>query len=180
MICPKCNTQIPDSAIVCRSCGNFFSRTDDATQSEDYGTQKVQANYHQPPPQPPPPPQPEHHHYNQPYHYPPPPHYPPNYHHQPPHPNYQPSNVNVVVPKNESVAFAVITLILFLFSPLGFVSYPFALILTIIGLFTGPKRGCFTSMFIMFFVIPVIIILVLLSTAEYILEDIFDSVFSFF
>lgn len=88
--------------------------------------------------------------------------------------------MTVNVPKNESVAFAVITLILFLFSPLGFVSYPFALILTIIGLFTGPKKGCFTSMFIVFVVIPGLIILVLLNTAAYILEDIADWVFGIF
>ena len=61
----------------------------------------------------------------------------------------------VVRVENESVLFAVITLIFWiLFAPIGF-------ILNIVGLFTGPRRGCFGLMFFIFFTIPVVLIVVL-------------------
>jgi len=48
---------------------------------------------------------------------------------------------------SESPVFAIITLILYIL----LVTWPVAAILNIIGLFTGPKRGCFVAMFFVCF-----------------------------
>lgn len=61
--------------------------------------------------------------------------------------------VTVNVPREESVAFAVVTFVLYIFL------YPLAVPLNIIGLITGPRRGCFLAMLIVFLVVPVIVIL---------------------
>lgn len=52
--------------------------------------------------------------------------------------------------------FAIITLLLYLFV------YPVGVILNVIGLFTGPKRGCFMWMLIVFVGIPLLAGLALL------------------
>jgi Tfp pilus assembly protein PilE len=56
-------------------------------------------------------------------------------------PGYRPSQqVHVHINQPESVWFAVLTLILWIFIP------PVGFILNIVGLFTGPRRGCFLVM----------------------------------
>lgn len=68
----------------------------------------------------------------------------------------RPSNVNVYVPpQEESVTFAVVTLLFWIFlAPVG-------LLLNLVGLLTGPKRGCFFSMFFLFVLLPVGVVLLL-------------------
>ena len=66
------------------------------------------------------------------------------------------SNANsttVVIGKDESdsgLLFPIISMLLYIFI------YPIGLILNIIGLFSGKRKGCFVSLFIVFFVIPAI------------------------
>lgn len=67
----------------------------------------------------------------------------------------QPRQVIVNVP--ESPMFAVVTLLCYIFV------YPVGLILNVVGLFTGPKRGCFVAMLLVFFVLPLIILVLLLA-----------------
>lgn len=64
--------------------------------------------------------------------------------------------VNVTVQREESVLFAVITLICYFFI------YPAALILNIVGLLTGPQRGCFWGMFFLFVALPIIVVVALI------------------
>lgn len=78
------------------------------------------------------------------------------------HPRQQ---VTVQIPREESVAFAVVTLLLYIFV------YPVGLLLNLIGLLTGPRRGCFTSMFLVFFLIPVLVLLVLVGALGLSLSD---------
>jgi len=67
----------------------------------------------------------------------------------------------VVVKMPESPTFAIITFVLYLFV------FPLGALLNLIGLLTGPKRGCFLAMLLFFIVIPVVVILALgLSVAE--------------
>ena len=63
----------------------------------------------------------------------------------PPSPTTQ--NVNLHV-NPESPVFAVITMLCYIFL------YPVGLLLNGVGFFTGPRRGCFLSLFILFALIP--------------------------
>jgi hypothetical protein len=66
-------------------------------------------------------------------------------------------NVFVNAPCEESVAFAVVTLLFWIFlAPVG-------LILNLVGLLTGPRRGCFLSMLMFFVIIPTIVIFLILG-----------------
>lgn len=89
----------------------------------------------------------------------------PAYQPQTPAPAYRPApsgypgqgqQVVVNVPQQaESVTFAVVTLLFYIFL------YPVGFLLNIIGVFTGPKRGCFLSMLLLFVVVPTILTIVL-------------------
>jgi hypothetical protein len=68
-----------------------------------------------------------------------------------------PQQVIVNVP--ESPMFAVVTLLCYIFA------YPVGVLLNIIGLFTGPKRGCFVAMIFVCFLLPMFILLVVLIIA---------------
>ena len=67
---------------------------------------------------------------------------------QPPAPPAGP-NVTVNVQRPDSVAFAVVTLLCLIFV------WPIGVILNIVGLLTGPRRGCFLALFFVFIVLPV-------------------------
>lgn len=165
MFCNNCNAIIPDTAIRCRNCGSMIQKGAGGSGLPGHKKQNQPPAQNQPPPQNYQPPQ----HYQQQSYQPP----PPQYQHYPPSgPHYQGTNVNVVVPKQESSTFAILTL-------LGYIllfSYPLALLLNIIGMITGPKRGCFTQMFFVFFILPTVIIILLAVFAYSILEGIFDSI----
>lgn len=64
------------------------------------------------------------------------------------------ATVNVTMP--ESNTFAVVTLIFYLFI------YPIGFLLNLVGLLTGPRRGCFLSLLLFFVVLPVALILIAL------------------
>ncbi|MFW6162989.1 MAG: hypothetical protein ACODAJ_09485 [Planctomycetota bacterium] len=64
----------------------------------------------------------------------------------------------VVVHVPESPMFAVVTLLCYIFV------YPVGVILNIVGLFTGPKRGCFVAMFLVGFLLPMAILVLLVVT----------------
>lgn len=75
-----------------------------------------------------------------------------------------PQNVTVVMQNDNSIVFPLITVIGYL------ITYPVGLVLNIIGLITGPRKGCFLSLFIVFFLLPLcvillIIVIVLMSAA---------------
>ena len=93
---------------------------------------------------------------------------------RPPGPNGAPY-VNVNVPRQpESVAFAVVTLLFWIFlAPIGF-------LLNIVGLFTGPKRGCFVSMLMLFVVLPIVVLVVLTAAGIPIAEEIAQALEEFF
>lgn len=92
---------------------------------------------------------------------------PPYYDHYPPSPpHYQGPNVSVVVPKQESPTFAVITLLFYIFL------YPIGLILNIIGMITGPKQGCFTQLFLLFVIVPIALFVIMLLAGIDILSSI--------
>jgi hypothetical protein len=57
-----------------------------------------------------------------------------------------------------SVAFAVVTAVLWFLIP------PIGLLLNLIGLFTGPRRGCFLIMFLVFVILPILVITLLVLT----------------
>ena len=61
-----------------------------------------------------------------------------------------------------SPAFAIVTLVLLFFV------FPVGLLLTIIGLFTGPRRGCFLAMFLM--VVGLFVLSVLLALGAILLD----------
>jgi hypothetical protein len=150
MECYYCKSVIPDEAIKCRYCGGWISKDGSIINP----SQAHIPSYSQPIP-------------------------PPVQHQQPFRDpgNSNPVSPNVYVSVNnpESPAFAVITLILYLFTPLGGVSGIIAFLMNIIGLITGPKRGCFVQLFVFFIVIPTVIIIILLIIAADILEDWYDS-----
>lgn len=83
--------------------------------------------------------------------------------------NYSQQNINITqtILTPESKTFAVITLILYIFL------WPVGLFLNLIGLLTGPNRGCFVQLLIICAVIPIAGFLILLSMGINILKDIF-------
>ncbi len=66
-------------------------------------------------------------------------------------------------------------MILYLFTPLGGISGIVAFLLNIIGLITGPKRGCFVQLLVFFVIIPGVIIILLLALAKELLEDLLGN-----
>ncbi|HHB90944.1 MAG TPA: hypothetical protein ENK60_06510 [Anaerolineae bacterium] len=77
-----------------------------------------------------------------------------------------PPTQNVHIYQEESSTFAVITLLLYLiggflgmfFLPIG-VLYLIAGILNLVGLFLGPRKGCFLAMFVFFILLPGLLLL---------------------
>ena len=61
-------------------------------------------------------------------------------------------SVSVNVNAGESSTFAVITLVCYLFI------YPLGFLLNLVGVLTGPRRGCFLSLLIFFVGIPAIVV----------------------
>ena len=62
--------------------------------------------------------------------------------------------------RNESVAFAVVALVcMFVWPPIG-------LLLCIVGLFTGPRKGCFGAMLAFFLLFPLVLMVFGLMTAN--------------
>jgi len=57
-----------------------------------------------------------------------------------------------------SVTFAVVTLLFYVFV------YPVGLILNIVGLLAGPRRGCFFSLLFFFLLLPAIVIFMVVKT----------------
>lgn len=159
MECYYCNSIIPDAAIKCRYCGGWISRDGSLIKTEPEYTMRPAT----------PPPLPDDRWQTS---YPP---QPPPY----PQPQPQPQQINVMVKKPESSTFAVITLILYLFTPLGFVSGFIAFIMNIIGMISGPKKGCFVQMFIFFVVIPLVIVIVILAIAADALDNLFNRFYFF-
>jgi len=53
---------------------------------------------------------------------------------------------------NESVAFAVVALICFL------IWYPIGFILSLVGVFTGPRKGCFGALLAVFVLLPLLLV----------------------
>jgi hypothetical protein len=53
------------------------------------------------------------------------------------------------IPEEGSIVFAVITLVLYL------LIYPIGLVLNLVGLFTGPRRGCFVTMLLVLCILPI-------------------------
>ncbi len=62
--------------------------------------------------------------------------------------DYYPEEATVFVQRDESVGFAVFTLVLYLLV----VTSPLAAVLNVVGFFTGPRRGCFLAMMVVFMV----------------------------
>lgn len=85
------------------------------------------------------------------------------------YPITSPQGVNVIVQKEESVWFAVVTLLLYIFL------YPVGLLLNIVGLITGPQRGCFWTLLMVFVVGPILITLILTALGVPIIETILES-----
>ena len=76
----------------------------------------------------------------------------------------------VQVPRQpESVAFAVVTLLFWIFlAPVG-------LILNFVGLLTGPRRGCFASMLLVFVVLPIVLLVILTVAGIPVIEEIVQA-----
>jgi len=53
----------------------------------------------------------------------------------------------------------VVTLLFYVFSVLLAILYPIGAILNIIGLITGPRRGCFGALLVFFILIPLALVL---------------------
>jgi hypothetical protein len=67
------------------------------------------------------------------------------------------NNQTIIVVKEDTVLFPVLTLVCyFFFFPLGF-------LLNVIGLFTGPKRGCFVALMIVVLLPSLILFAFILS-----------------
>jgi hypothetical protein len=62
-----------------------------------------------------------------------------------------------VTVKDDSPTFAIVTLLLWIFV------YPLGFLLNVIGLITGPRRGCFAAMLLVFIVLPVATFLILFA-----------------
>jgi len=77
--------------------------------------------------------------------------------------------VQHVVHHSGSVAFAVVTLLFYIFF------YPVGLLLNVIGLFTGPRKGCFGALLIVFFLIPFGAVVLLASTGVYLGVPVLDQ-----
>lgn len=75
---------------------------------------------------------------------------------------------HIVRVRDETVTFAVITLLLYIFL------YPVGLLLNVVGLMTGPKRGCFVQMFIVFVVIPIMALVILMAMGFDIIDSVLD------
>jgi hypothetical protein len=78
------------------------------------------------------------------------------------------SSVQVNVHQNPSVVFAVITLIAYLFI------YPLGFLLNVVGLFTGPRRGCFTAMLLFFVALPAALLAAIIFTGVHIGVPVID------
>jgi hypothetical protein len=171
MECYYCKSAISDNAIKCRYCGGWISRDGSLIYS---AKEHIHSDSRQitpvPPPRPPSVPPP--------FSLVPPP--------LPPFENQQPifhpvsnqsvqQNVHITANNPESPLFAIITLILYLFSPIGGISGIIAFFLNIVGLITGPKRGCFVQLLVFFVIIPGVIIIFLLVLAKDLLEDLLDN-----
>ncbi len=67
------------------------------------------------------------------------------------------SNTTIIVKRGESVAFAVVTLLFYIFV------FPVGLLLNLVGLLTGPRRGCFVVMALLFIVLPVGLVAIVIA-----------------
>lgn len=67
-----------------------------------------------------------------------------------------PQQVSVVVRNDEGLVFPLITLVCYL------VTYPLGLVLNIIGLFLGSRRGCFVAMLVVFLFVPLALLVLVL------------------
>ncbi len=76
-------------------------------------------------------------------------------------------NVVIVKVQDDSVLFPVMTLICY------FVFFPLGILLNIIGLFTGPKRGCFAIMLFLVLLPALICFMLMLSWMGFIAFSIF-------
>ena len=83
----------------------------------------------------------------------------------------------------QSAAFAIVTLGIIiisvpaslLFAPLGLFLDCLGLLLLFIGMITGPKRGCFVMMFLVFVVLPAIALIILMVCGGFALQSAFGG-----
>lgn len=80
--------------------------------------------------------------------------------------NHQEQTVIINDYKEESVTFAVVTLLVYIFL------FPLGLVLNLVGLLTGPRRGCFGAMFFTFILLPFILGFILAAMGIPVLEEI--------
>ena len=64
--------------------------------------------------------------------------------------------VEIKIEREESITFAIVTLLCYIFI------YPVGLLLNIIGLITGPKKGCFVSMIIVCLLLPLFLFFIVI------------------
>ena len=72
------------------------------------------------------------------------------------------NTTTIIVKREESVAFAVVTLLFYIFV------YPVGLLLNLVGLLTGPRRGCFVTMALAFIFLPLGLLAVVIATGIHI------------
>lgn len=163
MKCPFCESEISDSARKCKNCGewvteNRLQEVPLAAHPQAPGvSQPIQAVQARP--------------------VAPQPAYQPQYQPQPQQIHYAPSvspqqNVTVNV-NNDSVLFAVVTLLFYIFL------YPVGLLLNLIGLITGPKRGCFLAMMLVFVILPVVALVIFMAVTGASLSELPQQVESY-
>lgn len=81
-------------------------------------------------------------------------------------------NTTIIVKREESVAFAVVTLLFYVFV------YPVGLLLNLVGLLTGPRRGCFVAMALLFIFLPLGLMVMIIATGIHVGIPLIDQLFN--
>ena len=88
----------------------------------------------------------------------------------------EPQQIQVVDNRPGSVAFAVITLLCYLLSIFLFPLYLIAGVLNLVGLLTGPRRGCFFALMLLFLAIPLGLVFLGASFGVAVLDGLLQSI----